>query len=236
MKETTKRKRGRPLGMKLSDESKAKISASKTGYKHDEETKRKISETLIKHFDEVGRIKNNKINLKENKTMKNFKRLEDDKLMEQIDKMGGAIGTLLIETGGDRLFEDHWATLKEYIWDCNYLVSPTFGNQIEERVNRFCDTVIKNRGKRVELNEDEIQIKEKIIEEKENLKKRIIKKKDLNALDRFNEESLRRSKEGVDKIKDELNDLFMSPRIVGDDLIEAIRNDEEMMEMINKIK
>jgi conjugal transfer/entry exclusion protein len=43
-------KRGRPLGFKLSEESKAKISKSKTGQLHDEETKEKISDSVRAYF------------------------------------------------------------------------------------------------------------------------------------------------------------------------------------------
>lgn len=44
------RKRGRPIGHKLSEKTKAQISKSKMGTKHKEETKDKISESLIKYF------------------------------------------------------------------------------------------------------------------------------------------------------------------------------------------
>jgi len=50
----TKRKVGRPKGHKLSDESKAKISASKTGYKHDEATKKKITESVLNYYESIG--------------------------------------------------------------------------------------------------------------------------------------------------------------------------------------
>ena len=42
--------RGRPLGFRLSEESKRAISDSKKGQKHSEETKDKISRTLISYF------------------------------------------------------------------------------------------------------------------------------------------------------------------------------------------
>jgi len=44
------RRRGRPLGFKLSDASKKAISDSKIGQKHKQETKDKISRTLILYF------------------------------------------------------------------------------------------------------------------------------------------------------------------------------------------
>lgn len=43
-------RRGRPLGYKLSEESKRAISASKQGQKHKQETKDKISRSLIFYF------------------------------------------------------------------------------------------------------------------------------------------------------------------------------------------
>lgn len=43
-------KRGRPLGFKLSEESKKKISESKEGQRHKEETKAKISRSLYIYF------------------------------------------------------------------------------------------------------------------------------------------------------------------------------------------
>ena len=46
----TKRRRGRPLGFKLSAESKRAISESKKGQRHTQETKDKISRTLMLYF------------------------------------------------------------------------------------------------------------------------------------------------------------------------------------------
>ena len=46
----TKRRRGRPLGFKLSTESRMAISDSKKGQRHTQETKDKISRTLILYF------------------------------------------------------------------------------------------------------------------------------------------------------------------------------------------
>ena len=43
-------KRGRPMGFRLSDVSKQSISMSKTGQKHRQETKDKISKSLIMYF------------------------------------------------------------------------------------------------------------------------------------------------------------------------------------------
>lgn len=44
------KKRGRPIGFRLSDETKKAISESKTGHRHSEETKNKISRSLIAYF------------------------------------------------------------------------------------------------------------------------------------------------------------------------------------------
>jgi hypothetical protein len=46
----SKRRRGRPLGFRLSEESKRQISESKKGQKHKQETKDKISRTLMLYF------------------------------------------------------------------------------------------------------------------------------------------------------------------------------------------
>jgi len=46
-----KRGKGRPVGYKMSDESKTKIANTKTGHTHSEETKQKISNSVIKHLD-----------------------------------------------------------------------------------------------------------------------------------------------------------------------------------------
>lgn len=48
-----KNNRGRPLGFKLSPESKKAISDSKRGQRHSEETKEKISRTLMLYFRNV---------------------------------------------------------------------------------------------------------------------------------------------------------------------------------------
>jgi hypothetical protein len=50
MKNKKQGRRGRPLGFKLSEESKRAISESKKGQKHRQSTKEKISKSLIRHF------------------------------------------------------------------------------------------------------------------------------------------------------------------------------------------
>lgn len=57
-------KRGRPLGHKLSEESKLKISESKTGQVHSRKTKRKISKSLLSYFKtEIGQMQSKKTSL-----------------------------------------------------------------------------------------------------------------------------------------------------------------------------
>jgi len=50
MVDELKKKRGRPLGFKLSDESKQAISSSKLGHIHSNNTKDKISGSLVKFY------------------------------------------------------------------------------------------------------------------------------------------------------------------------------------------
>lgn len=47
-------KRGRPLGFRLSEYSKTAISRSKTGQKHSQETKDKISKALMSYFKKLN--------------------------------------------------------------------------------------------------------------------------------------------------------------------------------------
>ncbi len=49
-KDNDKKKRGRPIGFKLSEESKKAISEAKIGQRHSQETKDKISKSLILYF------------------------------------------------------------------------------------------------------------------------------------------------------------------------------------------
>lgn len=52
--EQERKSRGRPLGYKLSEESKRSISESKKGQKHKQETKDKISRSLIIYFKKLN--------------------------------------------------------------------------------------------------------------------------------------------------------------------------------------
>ena len=49
-------KRGRPVGYKLSEESKRAIAESKTGQRHREETKEKISRSLLIYFKQFNSL------------------------------------------------------------------------------------------------------------------------------------------------------------------------------------
>lgn len=50
-------KRGRPRGHRLSAETKKQISESKKGFKHDEETKQQIRESVQKHWDKARAVR-----------------------------------------------------------------------------------------------------------------------------------------------------------------------------------
>jgi hypothetical protein len=65
-----KRRRGRPLGFRLSDSSKRAISVAKTGQKHSQETKDKISRSLALYF--------RKKNLFSDEIMNRYCRTEDE--------------------------------------------------------------------------------------------------------------------------------------------------------------
>jgi hypothetical protein len=72
-------KRGRPLGFKLSEDTKRAISESKKGQKHKEETKNKISRSLIIYF-------KNKNPLSEEIT-NTYCRADDDRLCAWINEV-----------------------------------------------------------------------------------------------------------------------------------------------------
>lgn len=58
----TNKKRGRPLGYKLSEDSKLAISRAKKGQFHKEETKEKISKSLTEHFRKKNPVSEELIN------------------------------------------------------------------------------------------------------------------------------------------------------------------------------
>ena len=72
MSEDDNKKRGRRLGFKLSEKSKKQISKSKTGQYHTQETKDKISHTLLAYFRQKNPLSEEIIN--------NYCRSDDDDL------------------------------------------------------------------------------------------------------------------------------------------------------------
>lgn len=72
-------RRGRPLGFKLSEESKRAISESKRGQKHREETKEKISRSLIIHFRRQNPLSEELIN--------KYCRADDDAMCEWMSRV-----------------------------------------------------------------------------------------------------------------------------------------------------
>lgn len=83
----TAKKRGRPLGYKLSDESKEAISNSKKGQQHSQETKDKISKSLMLYFRRLHPLSDEITNT--------YCRIDDDELCswvntvrEEIDELG----------------------------------------------------------------------------------------------------------------------------------------------------
>jgi len=54
--EETDKKRGRPVGFELSDETKEKIRRSRTGKAHSQETRNKISKSLIRYFKKMDPV------------------------------------------------------------------------------------------------------------------------------------------------------------------------------------
>lgn len=69
-----KRRRGRPTGYKLSTDSKKAISEAKKGQRHSQETKDKISKTLIKYFRRKNPLSEEIIN--------RYCRINDDELCD----------------------------------------------------------------------------------------------------------------------------------------------------------
>jgi hypothetical protein len=73
-------RRGRPLGFKLSEASKRAISESKRGQRHREETKAKISKSLIVYFKKQNPLSDEIIN--------RYCRIDDDRMCEWINEVG----------------------------------------------------------------------------------------------------------------------------------------------------
>jgi len=72
-------KRGRPLGFRLTEESKRAISNSKRGQRHREETKDKISRSLILYFRRQNPLSEEIIN--------SYCRADDDEMCEWINEV-----------------------------------------------------------------------------------------------------------------------------------------------------
>lgn len=72
-------RRGRPLGFKLSEASKRAISESKRGQRHREETKEKISKSLIVYFRKQNPLSDEIIN--------HYCRIDDDEMCEWISSV-----------------------------------------------------------------------------------------------------------------------------------------------------
>ena len=77
-------RRGRPSGYKLSEESKARISKSKTGQIHSTKTKEKIRNTLLNYFKRRGNVAR-KLNLDELRTLNVSLKEDDIKIVETLD-------------------------------------------------------------------------------------------------------------------------------------------------------
>lgn len=84
-------RRGRPLGFRLSETSKRAISMSKTGQLHRQETKDKISTSLIMYFRKKNPISEEIIDL--------YCRSDDDEMCDWIQEVGDDLdGSLDIMT------------------------------------------------------------------------------------------------------------------------------------------
>ena len=79
-------RRGRPLGFKLSEESKRAISESKKGQKHRPETRDKISKSLIIHFRNKNPLSEELTNM--------YCRFDDDELCEWMEENSDALDRL----------------------------------------------------------------------------------------------------------------------------------------------
>lgn len=83
------KKRGRPLGYKLSEESKAAISNSKKGQQHSQETKDKISKSLMLFFRRLHPLSDEITNT--------YCRIDDDELCAWVNSVREDLDELGIE-------------------------------------------------------------------------------------------------------------------------------------------
>ena len=81
-----KRRRGRPTGFRLSEESKKAISDSKKGQRHTQETKDKISRSLILYF--------RKINPLSDEIEKRYCRMDDDETCDWVHEVKDDLNSL----------------------------------------------------------------------------------------------------------------------------------------------
>lgn len=80
------RKRGRPLGFKLSESSKRQISHSKTGQRHKSETKDKISRSLLIYFQRKSPLSEELLDV--------YLRMNDDSVGEWLLQVQDELDTL----------------------------------------------------------------------------------------------------------------------------------------------
>jgi len=81
-----KRRRGRPTGFRLSEESKKAISESKRGQRHTQETKDKISRSLILYF--------RKLNPLSDEIEKRYCRMDDDTACDWVNAVRDDLNNL----------------------------------------------------------------------------------------------------------------------------------------------
>lgn len=79
-------KRGRPIGHKLSEESKRAIAESKTGQKHKPETKDKISRSLLIHFSQFNSLAE--------EIQRRYCRIDDDEVCQWVYDVGDDLDSI----------------------------------------------------------------------------------------------------------------------------------------------
>ena len=80
------KKRGRPMGFKLSEASKRQISMSKTGQRHSQKTKDKISHTLLIYFKRKSPLSEEIIN--------DYCRVDNDEVCEWVNDVQDELDNL----------------------------------------------------------------------------------------------------------------------------------------------